>query len=374
MQCKRCKKEIPDGSPFCNWCGCRQEYQRKVKGRRSNGEGTAVRQPNGTYRLVLTEYRYGKRVTRTKAGFKTKADAYKYLPTLRGQKTDPDGVTFLECFRRFIETHRRSKQTIQCYTAAFEYFKPLHGTDIADIDLESLQACVDRCDKGKRTKQNMRTICGLVYKFMIPRYPRLRDLNLGEFLKIYDVEESAPRESFTPEQLDRIRRQIGKTRYADYVYCQCYLGFRPSELLSLTRASYSAQERVFTGGAKTDAGRGRKVTVPPRIQPYVDALVLAAGSGYIFRNQNTGGWLRPEPYRAAFNQVLEAAGIDNPVVNGRRKYTPHTCRHTFATMVKRIQNAPEKDVLELIGHSDISMTMDYQDVSLDDLRKITDVL
>lgn len=333
-----------------------------------------MKMPNGTYRLVLTVYRSGKRITKTKAGFKSKSEAYKYLPILRQENDVPEVITFHQAFDKFIETHKRSKATIQCYTAAFEYFKPLHDLDMAEIDLESLQRCVDECTKGKRTKQNMRAICGLVWKYTIPRYPRMRDMNLGSFLKIYDADNSAPRESFTQEQLEKIRQQIGRTKYADYVYCQCYLGFRPSELLSLTRASYSASERVFTGGAKTDAGKGRKVTVPPKIQPYIDALVLQAGSGYIFRNLNTGGWLRPEPYREAFDRVLKAAGIDNPVINGRKKYTPHTCRHTFATMIKRIQNVPEKDVLELIGHSDISMTMDYQDVSLDDLRRITDAL
>lgn len=371
MNCKRCKREIPDGSAFCNWCGSRQEYQRKVKGRRSNGEGTATRMPNGTYKLILTEYRYGQRVTRTKSGFKTKADAYKYLPTLRAQQADPEGVTFLDCFERFIETHKRSKQTIQCYTAAFQYFAPLHGTDIAEIDLEGLQACIDACTKGKRTKQNMRAICGLVYKFMIPRYPKMRPMNLAEYLKIYDVQDPAPRESFTPEQLEKIRACIGSIPYADYIYCNCYLGFRPQELLNLTRASYSPSERVFTGGMKTDAGKDRKVTVSPKIQPYINRLLLKARP-YVFGNVRTGEQMGLTSYREHFYEVLEAAGIDNPVVNGRRKYSPHTCRHTFATMVKRIPGAPEKDVLELIGHTDIAQTMDYQDVILDDLRAITD--
>ena len=80
----------------------------------------------------------------------------------------------------------------------------------------------------------------------------------------------------------------------------------------------------------------------------------------------------------AFYPALEAAGIDNPIVEvaggvKRHKYTPHSCRHTFATLAKRIK-APEKDMLELIGHTGISMTRYYQDVDLDDLRKITDAL
>lgn len=372
MICKKCKKEIPDGSTFCNWCGFRQEYQRHVKGRRSNGEGTAVKLPNGTYRLILTEYRYGKRVTKTKAGFKTKTEAYKYLPILRETRKE-EAVTFRDAFDRFIETHKRGKSTLDGYAYAFKYFAPLHDTDMAEIGLEGLQACLDNCPHGRRTKENMKAICGLVYKYMIPRYTKMREMNLAEYLKIYDTSTSADRESFTPEQLEQIRSLIGSVPYAEHVYCHCFLGFRPQELLDLTRASYSPQERVFTGGAKTDAGKDRKVTVPPRIQPYIDDLMSKARP-YVFRNYTTGKSMSLTNYRMHFYEVLEAAGIDNPMIEGRRKYSPHTCRHTYATMLKRVPGAAEKDVLELIGHSDISQTIDYQDVSLQDLRRITDLL
>ena len=57
----------------------------------------------------------------------------------------------------------------------------------------------------------------------------------------------------------------------------------------------------------------------------------------------------------------------------RHKYTPHSCRHTFATLMKRVDGA-EKDKLELIGHSSPEMLRYYQDVALDDLRKITDAI
>ena len=82
-------------------------------------------------------------------------------------------------------------------------------------------------------------------------------------------------------------------------------------------------------------------------------------------------------YRAMFYNVLEACGIENPVEERdgikRRKYTPHSCRHTFATMMKRVAGA-DKDKLELMGHTSTTMLRHYQDVNFDDLRKITDVI
>jgi hypothetical protein len=42
-------------------------------------------------------------------------------------------------------------------------------------------------------------------------------------------------------------------------------------------------------------------------------------------------------------------------------------------LIKRVQGA-EKDKLELIGHTSGEMLRYYQDVAVDDLRKITDAL
>ena len=57
----------------------------------------------------------------------------------------------------------------------------------------------------------------------------------------------------------------------------------------------------------------------------------------------------------------------------RHKYSPHTCRHTFATLMKRVAGA-DKDKQELIGHASAEMLRYYQDVNIEDLRRITDAI
>lgn len=52
-------------------------------------------------------------------------------------------------------------------------------------------------------------------------------------------------------------------------------------------------------------------------------------------------------------------------------YTPHSCRHTFATLLKRAQGS-DTDKLALIGHTSTSQLRDYQDVTFADLRALTD--
>ena len=63
------------------------------------------------------------------------------------------------------------------------------------------------------------------------------------------------------------------------------------------------------------------------------------------------------------------------MINGvpRHFYTPHSCRHTFATLLKNVA-APDADKLRLIGHTSTEMLRHYQDVDVESLRKITDEL
>ena len=65
-----------------------------------------------------------------------------------------------------------------------------------------------------------------------------------------------------------------------------------------------------------------------------------------------------EQYRAMFYSALDACGVDNPLEGPegakRHRYTPHSCRHTFATLMKRVDGA-DKDKLELIGHTSNEM-------------------
>ena len=56
---------------------------------------------------------------------------------------------------------------------------------------------------------------------------------------------------------------------------------------------------------------------------------------------------------------------------GRHRLTPHSCRHTFAMLLKRTKGT-DTDKLALIGHTSTEQLRDYQDVSFADLQAITD--
>ena len=368
INCPKCGEAVPD-APFC--CQCGRSLQRKVTHkRRGNGQGTVV-QRGGKYRAVVTLGYWvddkGKlhRRTRSKT-FERKKDAVAALGDLCDQKAQEASISLQEAFDRWKPTHRATASTMGCYSAAFQFFRPIWHMDLRSISIDDLQDCIDTCGRGRRTMENMRAVVGLVYKYAIPR--KLADLNLAQYLKI-SADPSDHRPGFTPEEIEQIRKNVGIVDGADILLCMIYTGFRPSEFLSLTGADYDRDRQTLTGGSKTEAGRGRIVTISPKIAHLVpcvppDAPLFGHGESLKAFTEKT------------FYPAVEGCGIDNPIVEVgggilRHKYTPHSTRHTFATLMKSAPGA-EKDKLELIGHASSEMLRYYQDVGIEDLRKITD--
>ena len=381
MICRKCKKEAPDGA-FCIFCGTKQGKSERKRQKRANGQGCVYKLPNGKYKAVqIICYIYDDegrkhKVTRSQT-FEKKIDALVALPSLKVKqdKKKKEAITFKELYDKWLPTHRAGKSTMDCYKAAMKYFKPVWNISMEDIDVDDLQDCLDNCGKGKRTQQNMKAVCGLVYKYGIPRRCTPNNLNLAEFL-IVSGESAAHRDSFTEEQIKKIRDSIGTVKYADYVYCLIYLGFRPSEFLALEISNYDKDRQCFIGGSKTSAGMNRVVTISPKILSFINRIAGDRTDGAFFYGRDGKRITLDNFTDDYFYPVLEGCRIENPMVEiaggvKRHKYTPHSCRHTFATLMKRVEGS-SKDKQELIGHASEEQLKYYQDVEISDLRKITD--
>lgn len=344
-----------------------------MKGRiRANGQGTVFKRGKTWTAQVTVGWRItasgnAQAIRRTKGGFQTKRDAVAYLPTLYNQPKQRPVQTLQGVYEAWLPAHeqRVSHSTINCYKAAWRHYSPLYAMLMQDIDIDMLQECIDDCPNGKRTKENMKALAGLLYKYAIPRHQAT--LNLAEYLHTGNDQKST-RPAFTKEHVERIRQQIGVTPYADYVYVLIYTGFRPTELFSLTKDSY--KDGVLYGGIKTEAGKNRAVPVAPQIKAIVDERVRNSDKFLFPRDggeQMTVNYFRDN----YFYQVLDAAGIQPiPTDEHPAYYTPYSCRHTFANMLKYSRGS-DKDKAALIGHVDYSTTVKlYQSAELDALKSI----
>ena len=359
----RCKCGYEVDTPFCPMCG-RQMNRPPSRRTRGNGQGTVVKRGN-KYRAVVTLGYYttddGKRHRKTRSQtFDRKKDAVAALTALKGENRQTD-ITLKDCYDRWEPTHKAGLSTMTNYKAAFKYFGNLWFEKMRYLQLDDLQECLDECGHGRRTQENMRAVLGLLYKYAIPR--DYAEKNMAQYLKI-TAEAGSHRQGFTLDEVEKIRKNVNVVPGAREILCMIYTGFRPGEFLALKGKDFDPVNMTLTGGSKTEAGRNRIVTISPKI---IDLIPHKPTDAPL--------WDVPTDLSnftdRVFHPCLDACGISNPIENGRHKYTPHSCRHTFATLMKAVPGA-DKDKMELIGHASSEMLRYYQDVGIEDLRKITD--
>lgn len=339
--------------------------------RRGNGQGSAIRVGVNNWKAIaVVGYKPdGNPIRRTKQGFPTKTKALEYVATLKNQITpQTEKITLKEAYDSWSKTHSASQSTMWCYAGGMKLFESVYYVSLREQSVDRLQQCIDQSSAGVRTKQNAKIVLGLVYKWAEPRGFVPYGMNLANYIKVRGATSESEKRGFTPSELEKLKAHVDDVPFADIIYCHCYLGFRPQALLALKSTDYDEKEKAFRGGIKTEAGKNRIVTVSPKILPLVERLVKRYPEGYPFGIDGKEITLRV--YRDRFYKCLELCGIQSSTVHD---LTPHSCRHTFATLMKSVK-APDKDKLRLIGHTTVQQMQYYQDVSYEDLRKITDKL
>lgn len=371
MFCRKCNKEIAEGSKFCNYCGTKQEYNRSSK-KRGNGQGTVYKDSSGKWVAEFTigwDAADGKlsRKKRRKKGFATKHAALDYLPQLKQEVSTQDpNVKFKDLYKKWMDGHaaKVTPSTINCYKSAYKYFSPLYYVEVAKIRTEHMQKCIDECPHGRRTKENMKALGTSLGKYAMQL--DIVDRNYAEYIYI-PKEDKAEKVVFSREQLNAMWENVDRYPNIKYVLVLCYTGMRLSEMLGARTESYNPEEGYFITGVKTEAGKDRIITISPKIRPFFADF---GQSEYLFFQDK----LSAKKFRAElYYPALQSLDMDALADDGAHIYTPHCCRHTFATLMKNV-DAPATDKQKLIGHSKFEMTAHYTHTDLGSLKKITDNL
>ena len=192
------------------------------------------------------------------------------------------------------------------------------------------------------------------------------DRNYADYLYIRK-EEQAQKQAFTKEQLATMWSRLPEHPNLKYILLLCYTGMRLGELLTAKTENYHPNEGYFIAGIKTKAGKDRIIPISPKLSPFFRDF---AKGPYLF----TGSAMSEKKFRnELFYPALQAIDMDLLKEDASHVYTPHCCRHTFATLMKDV-NAPATDKQKLIGHSKFEMTAHYTHTDIESLRKITDNL
>lgn len=392
--CIRCAEEIPiTGAMYCPFCGASQVVKEKPGRRpktRANGTGTAFRRGSTWTASVVVGWKLPKDpsrpkipVKKTRGGFKTKRDALNYCSQLMLETTSRRRLTLEECWNEWSEPYEKrvGKSTFAGYRSAYGHFKGLQGTFMDLISVTELQKCIDAVP-GHRTKQMMKTTAGLLWRHCVAH--DLLDKDITGVLYL-GKGQSVQREPLTPEEVEVIKKNIGKYRYAEYIYCLVFLGCRPGEMLELHKdqlhhylkkdddGNIVADIWYLIAGKKTTAGKNRIIPIPAQILDYVLERAWIPGTDLLFpmyqfdRKKEKLVCFKNMTDEYMNKHVFKPMMKDLGIAEGK---VPYCARHSYADKLKDADGT-DKSKAALIGHSNYLFTQEhYQSDTIEELAAL----
>lgn len=270
------------------------------------------------------------------------------------------GVTLREVYELWSarKYEGAGKSLIGGYRASWKRVSRYALTPVRNIGVDQWQAIVDDAERGGLSKAAIDSDIKLIHALCA--YAMERDWiikDYSQFVRLPSIPPKHEKGAFSLQEIDELEAMArAGAPGADAALVLCYTGWRITEFLQLTPASYDPLEKTLTGGIKTKAGKNRIVPIHPRIQPYIDRW-LARGEPYLYTwGQSRGdGSFRRTLFRPLMERLRRPAA------------TPHWCRHTFASLLHSA-NAKELNIKRLMGHSDKDVTEHYTHISLEELR------
>ena len=254
------------------------------------------------------------------------------------------------------------------------YICPKFGrTDMADINDGILSAfCVSLLKKGGASRQGLSTKTVLeIFRVMkqLRKFALLRNIVVGYTARCLGIKQK-PRalRVFSLSELEKLHRYLNESpnrKHLGILLCLS-TGLRLGELCALTWDDISLDEqklyvRRTLQRIRDYEGSGTKtkiVVTPPksdcsiRTIPLPDKLCSALAPtwqpGAFFLTGDTEKFVEPRTMQNYFKAVLDTAGIADANF--------HALRHTFATQCVEA-GFDVKCLSELLGHSDVSITM-----------------
>lgn len=362
MLCRKCKKEIPDASVFCMFCGARQIIE-KQRHRRGNGLGTAYKRGGTWTAAVVVGWKnipsvqgppHPVPIKRTKGGFPTKRDALAYCPTLLSAVYTPDRAAPQLCAYwdtyESSEMEHLSKSKQVAYRGAWKKLAALHYRQVDQITVAELREVVSQVAATYYTARDCKTVLTRLFELAgadgwcskdIPSYIILPRLEEKERQVFNDVEQAA---------LWRLY-ESGDMRAAIPLLMIC-TGMMPGEMQQLKVEHIDLERMEIRGvGMKTKVRKASPVFLPDDVRPLVEDLIARAMPGGNIWARNEDKWY------ADYYAALAAAGC--------RRLEPYCCRHTTATRlaisegiapqtIKRMMRWSTTKMLDRYAHPDTS--------------------
>ena len=235
------------------------------------------------------------------------------------------------------------------YASIWKRFKPIANIKISDLRTADFQSILDTAS-SLSTATKIQVISSALCRYALENDIIIKDYS--QFVKKPDFEKTE-KIPFSKEDISKLWAHSNDERVRA-VLIMIYTGFRIGEIVSLKCSDIHLDEDYMIGGEKTDAGRNRVVPIPqgvPEIKDFIADQMIRTPNDRLYP-------LDSRKFRMkVFYPALETAGI-------KTKYTPHSTRHTFASLSAEAGMRPE-NLQKIIGHANFSTTANiyvHQDI------------
>ncbi len=363
-KCRKCKKEIPDNSIFCNICGAKQVLsQKKRKQKSANGMGTvtflAGRAKPWLARAPAIKNSENKIVRPTIGYYATSKEAHFALESIRKKSVgEIINYTLAEVYELWKEPHFKTigYKGQKGYEASYKYLAPLWNEKMRTLRTEDFQNIINsNADKYSLSQlQKINQLCRQLCSWAAQN--DLMDKNYAEYIKL-PKEQREEKRIFTDEEIQSIEKMVDDKRLgetAKITMSLLYTGMRISELLQMRSEDVNIFEGYMIGGNKTKAGKRRKIPIHSKIKPYIISW-LAKGNQWLIPSE-LGNARSSDTVRKGFNSLMGKLAIVG--------VTPHSCRHTYIS--RALAAGMHKDVLQaIVGHAGDESTETYIHVGIE---------
>lgn len=357
MKCPKCRKQIPDGSKFCNHCGNPVGAKKKL-----------YRRPDGLYEKIMKID--GKRVA---FRAKKEAEVYQKIREYESSRAHEEehGELFTVIAERWEDEHRETlSETSWNQSYAFpykeikEYFK---GVYIKDITHKDISAYMKQLPKtyARKTCSTRLSLLNMIFKFaVVEEY--VSD-NPCSYIAVPKGHGATKRRAPTSDEISAIKAS-SHIEYKSFPvgFLALFLLFtglrkgealaltigdidREKKLLSITKSVYYTSNEPHLKKPKTEAGI-RQVIIPD----YLFALLPKGKKKDLLFCRNKGELLKKDFFDKAWTHWKDETGLD---------LTAHQLRHGYATLLHDA-DIDVKDAQDQLGHADASTTQNiYTEVS-----------
>jgi len=350
VNCRKCKKEIMDGSRFCSFCGTSQAEPSPSRRKRGNGQGCAIKRGK-TWTAVWTEETYPDmkakkaiQIRRWKGGFPTKTAALLYAASPEPDNADaPTLRTYWQGYQRsdYLDLSA-SKQSAA--RIAWKKMEVLAGKTMDELTIDQLQRCIDAKALTYYPAKDMKTLFSHLFKRAVAEGNART--NLADFIRLPELVEEEP-EPFTETELRKIWDAYGAgEHFLGFVLLMIYSGMMPGELLTCKQDMIDWEGHEIRGcGLKTKKRKQTPIVFPEMISPVLEQLVENSESrkGYLVG-------MNKDNFYKEYHAAVQRAGV--------RDLPPYSCRHTTATALALGNIAPSV-IQKVMRHTKFTTTQRY---------------